>query len=586
MTDKEVEVANIMANINTLKKSDGTEVEKDDEEHQMDTIEMCELVKQGGGDSGDENGQTQHIETQLIQTTSANGQPQLIQVVTTTNSQGHLIATPVSQIQQQQVVHIAPQHIQVRRRNEITQSIVEDDDDDDQQYYSAASGQILPIKSELDNDEGTVELIPSMDDDKMEDVVIQNGEDETQHYIVQDAPGGQILTQQDITYVDVTHQQQQPLVIETPNSASHPKKRIIQSSQQVSNGQQKQLIMPANSFNQQQIIQIPGQNGQPGQMIIVPKGNIIVLPSNAEHSHGSGGFQTLQLVNSNQVIQSPPHQQQNQNQQQQILILHPEQNGQVIQQVEQVTQVQNSSSPSPNNGSVNTVSSKKSKSFKGGALEDAVMIAGIDQPSQRGASGQASVVSDRHHYPSPFSQVPVEERPHSCTFCYKRFARADECKRHERIHTDTRPFSCQYCPRRFTRKDHLRTHTRCHTKEKPYICPLCQRGFARSDERIRHVKTHVKKGEGTLEEIKAKMPKPRFEPKQKVRGIGLATGSPMTTQGVTGGQGQQVQLSLASAASPIAGDSGNQVTARIIQIPISMSSNGAQQIHIAPIQHE
>ena len=97
------------------------------------------------------------------------------------------------------------------------------------------------------------------------------------------------------------------------------------------------------------------------------------------------------------------------------------------------------------------------------------------------------------------------------------------------------------------------------------------------------------------------MPKPRFEPKQKVRGIGLATGSPMTTQGVTGGQGQQVQLSLASAASPIAGDSGNQVvcflnisfdinnlkvTARIIQIPISMSSNGAQQIHIAPIQHE
>ena len=37
-------------------------------------------------------------------------------------------------------------------------------------------------------------------------------------------------------------------------------------------------------------------------------------------------------------------------------------------------------------------------------------------------------------------QVPVEERPHSCNYCYKRFARADECKRHERIHTDTRPF--------------------------------------------------------------------------------------------------------------------------------------------------
>ena len=96
-------------------------------------------------------------------------------------------------------------------------------------------------------------------------------------------------------------------------------------------------------------------------------------------------------------------------------------------------------------------------SFNSGTvLEDAVMSAGIDQQI-RGTSGQASVVSDRHHYPSPFSQVklnfrkisknsknlkvPVEERPHSCTFCYKRFARADECKRHERIHTDTRPFS-------------------------------------------------------------------------------------------------------------------------------------------------
>ena len=57
----------------------------------METIEMCELVKQGEGEE---------LETQLIKTTTANGQPQLIQVVTTTNSAGHLIATPVSQIQE------------------------------------------------------------------------------------------------------------------------------------------------------------------------------------------------------------------------------------------------------------------------------------------------------------------------------------------------------------------------------------------------------------------------------------------------------------------------------------------------------
>ena len=52
---------------------------------------MCELVKQGEGEE---------LETQLIQATTANGQPQLIQVVTTTNSAGQLIATPVSQIQE------------------------------------------------------------------------------------------------------------------------------------------------------------------------------------------------------------------------------------------------------------------------------------------------------------------------------------------------------------------------------------------------------------------------------------------------------------------------------------------------------
>ena len=37
-----------------------------------------------------------------------------------------------------------------------------------------------------------------MDDDKMDEVVI-NGEDETQHYIVQDHSNQQILTEQGIT---------------------------------------------------------------------------------------------------------------------------------------------------------------------------------------------------------------------------------------------------------------------------------------------------------------------------------------------------------------------------------------------------
>lgn len=152
---------------------------------------------------------------------------------------------------------------------------------------------------------------------------------------------------------------------------------------------------------------------------------------------------------------------------------------------------------------------------KSNLLDIAASSAGIDLKSEAeqsqstvvpfGNGDKKNPVQSHHAYPSPFSQIPINDRVHQCKYCYKRFARADECKRHERIHTDTRPFCCTYCPRRFTRKDHLRTHTRCHTKEKPYSCPLCQRGFARSDERIRHIKTHVKKGECTLEEARAKL---------------------------------------------------------------------------------
>ena len=78
------------SNIFSARRTDGTEVDEKDDEP-METIEMCELVKQGEGEE---------LETQLIQATTANGQPQLIQVVTTTNSAGQLIATPVSQIQE------------------------------------------------------------------------------------------------------------------------------------------------------------------------------------------------------------------------------------------------------------------------------------------------------------------------------------------------------------------------------------------------------------------------------------------------------------------------------------------------------
>ena len=51
-------------------------------------------------------------------------------------------------------------------------------------------------------------------------------------------------------------------------------------------GQDKQIILPnsANFGAGQQLIQLPGQNGQPGQLLIVPSGNVVLLSNNQDQS--------------------------------------------------------------------------------------------------------------------------------------------------------------------------------------------------------------------------------------------------------------------------------------------------------------
>ncbi|CAG5098941.1 Oidioi.mRNA.OKI2018_I69.XSR.g16107.t2.cds [Oikopleura dioica] len=292
----------------------------------------------------------------------------------------------------------------------------------------------------------------------------------------------------EITYIDendgthIGENDEDGIELITSEECEPPTKtRVLDASSQnitfqtVSNSSNQKFIQIPQTNQTQQILQIQNGDGQTSQIMIIPQNSIFVIPQQG----GQNGGQQILLLQSpqaNQTTTSNP--------------VSPSQKVKVVK-------------VSENSSSINLV-------------EDAAGIAGIKPtqttlipPGQRVEFNKE--VSTAHIYPSPFSQVPHEDRPHSCSFCYKRFARADECKRHERIHTDTRPFACQYCTRKFTRKDHLRTHTRCHTKEKPYVCPICNRGFARSDERIRHAKTHVKKGDGTLEEIKKAMPKPKFD---------------------------------------------------------------------------
>ena len=136
------------------------------------------------------------------------------------------------------------------------------------------------------------------------------------------------------------------------------------------------------------------------------------------------------------------------------------------QQVIYVINNQRSSNSSSKNAQSTNIGGSSSSSFiknnsNVNVIDLAATRAGITTSEIEVKDEEAMVKADvqgHHAYPSPFSQVPVQDRSHQCKFCHKRFARSDECKRHERIHTDTRPFACTYCDRRFTRKDHLRVN--------------------------------------------------------------------------------------------------------------------------------
>ena len=51
-------------------------------------------------------------------------------------------------------------------------------------------------------------------------------------------------------------------------------------------------------------------------------------------------------------------------------------------------------------------------------------------------------------------------------------------------------WTCSYCGRRFAKAEHHHRHMLTHTKQRPYRCSICLKSFSRQDTLSRHGRTH------------------------------------------------------------------------------------------------
>jgi len=81
--------------------------------------------------------------------------------------------------------------------------------------------------------------------------------------------------------------------------------------------------------------------------------------------------------------------------------------------------------------------------------------------------------------------------PFMCAYCGNTYAKKHRRDVHERSHTGDYRFSCSYCPKQFTCKQKKVCHERIHTGEKPYPCTNCGRRFAKSSQLATHFRIHT-----------------------------------------------------------------------------------------------
>ena len=89
-----------------------------------------------------------------------------------------------------------------------------------------------------------------------------------------------------------------------------------------------------------------------------------------------------------------------------------------------------------------------------------------------------------------------DERPYKCLICGKSFARKEDNKVHLRTHfgkvaREKAVYTCRYCEHSVDSRAALTTHEQTHVQEKPHLCSQCGKRFASSATWSRHRnKTH------------------------------------------------------------------------------------------------